>query len=261
MKRPTRRALEDVELVFHEAAHSFCAALGREPARDASGVRRGDLRAARSPRASVTCGASSTPLRVPPTATSRRCRRVEEMRPDPLSPYAVAKLVGEYYCQVFHARLRLRDGLPALLQRLRPDGKTPARSIRASSRASSARLLTGERPVIYGDGEQSRDFTYISNVVDANLRAAETTQGLGQVINIANGEATTLNQLVDTLKQMTGKTDMEAEYREPRLGDVRHSLADITRAQTLLGYETRVALEEGLGMTVDWYAGSRYVDK
>ncbi|MDT5296179.1 MAG: UDP-glucose 4-epimerase, partial [Acidobacteriota bacterium] len=112
--------------------------------------------------------------------------------------------------------------------------------------------------VIYGDGEQSRDFTYISNVVDANLRAAETTRGVGQIVNVATGRRTTLNELLGALKQITGKTGAEAEYRDPRAGDVRHSLADITSARDFLGYEPQVGLEEGLRKTLEWWKQSRY---
>ncbi|HYP52899.1 MAG TPA: GDP-mannose 4,6-dehydratase, partial [Pyrinomonadaceae bacterium] len=119
-------------------------------------------------------------------------------------------------------------------------------------------LAAGHRPVIYGDGEQSRDFTYISNVVEANLRAAETTSGVGHVINVANGQRTTLNELLSLLKKILGREEVEAEYRETRVGDVRHSLADITRARELLGYEPRVALEEGLRKTYDWWKQSRF---
>jgi UDP-glucose 4-epimerase len=119
-------------------------------------------------------------------------------------------------------------------------------------------LLKGEPPVIYGDGEQSRDFTYVSNVVDANLRAAETTQGVGSVVNVATGRQTTLSELLAALKTVTGRTDAEAEYREPRLGDVRHSVADITLAREYLGYEPKIGLEEGLRNTLDWWKQSRY---
>ncbi|PYT03748.1 MAG: LPS biosynthesis protein WbpP, partial [Acidobacteria bacterium] len=98
----------------------------------------------------------------------------------------------------------------------------------------------------------------VSNVVEANLRAAESSRGIGEVINVANGERTTLNELLDTLKRITGKTDARAEYREPRVGDVRHSLADIARARELLGYEPRVGLEEGLRKTIEWWKQSRY---
>ena len=119
-------------------------------------------------------------------------------------------------------------------------------------------LASGERPVIYGDGEQSRDFTYVANAVDANLRAADTVAGVGQVINVANGEQTSLNRLLGALKEITGRTEVEAEYRDPRVGDVLHSLADITRARELLGYEPQVQLEEGLRLTLEWWKQSRF---
>jgi nucleoside-diphosphate-sugar epimerase len=118
--------------------------------------------------------------------------------------------------------------------------------------------LAESQAVIYGDGEQSRDFTYISNVVDANLRASETTEGIGHVINVANGERITLNQLLSVLQNITGRKDVSAEYRETRAGDVRHSLADITRAREMLGYEPRVGLEEGLQKTMEWWKQSRF---
>jgi nucleoside-diphosphate-sugar epimerase len=121
-----------------------------------------------------------------------------------------------------------------------------------------ATLLGGERPVIYGDGEQSRDFTYIANVVDANLKAAETTKGIGQVINIANGQRITLNELLSVIKDLTGKHDVSAEYLEPRAGDVKHSLADITRARELLDFEPQVDLRTGLGLTMEWWKNSRF---
>jgi nucleoside-diphosphate-sugar epimerase len=119
-------------------------------------------------------------------------------------------------------------------------------------------LLSDERPVIYGDGEQSRDFTYIDNVVFANMRAAAAKDASGKVINVANGQRITLNELLAELKDLTGKQDVTAEYREPRVGDVRHSLADITLAQQFLGYESKVDLREGLQRTIDWWKGSRF---
>jgi nucleoside-diphosphate-sugar epimerase len=114
--------------------------------------------------------------------------------------------------------------------------------------------------VIYGDGEQSRDFTYVKDVVNANLKAAETVKGIGQVINVANGERITLNQLLAQLKELTGKPDAVAEYREPRAGDVRHSLADITRARELLGFAPQVDLQTGLRHTIEWWKQSRFAE-
>jgi UDP-glucose 4-epimerase len=118
--------------------------------------------------------------------------------------------------------------------------------------------LNDERPVIYGDGEQSRDFTYIDNVVGANLSAASAPGASGHVINVANGQRITLNELLSELKQLTGRTDVTAEYREARVGDVRHSLADITMARELLGYESKVDLREGLQRTLEWWKTSRF---
>ena len=118
--------------------------------------------------------------------------------------------------------------------------------------------MSAERPVIYGDGEQSRDFTYIDNVVYANLNAASSPGASGKVINVANGERITLNQLLHELKELTGNQHVTAEYLEPRVGDVRHSLADVTMARELLGYESKVDLREGLQRTIDWWKQSRF---
>ncbi|MGH9956495.1 MAG: GDP-mannose 4,6-dehydratase, partial [Pyrinomonadaceae bacterium] len=119
-------------------------------------------------------------------------------------------------------------------------------------------LLSNQRPVIYGDGEQSRDFTYIDNIVDANLKASETGKGIGSVINVANGERITLNQLLVELQDLTGMKNVSAEYKEPRSGDVLHSLADISRARELLGFNPRVGLREGLQLTIEWWKQSRF---
>jgi UDP-glucose 4-epimerase len=182
------------------------------------------------------------------------------MRPDPLSPYAVAKLVGEYYCQVWARVYGFETVSLRYFNVFGPRQDPSSQYSGVISRFISA-LASGERPVIYGDGEQSRDFTYISNVVDANLRAAETTQGIGHVINVATGRRTTLNELLDTLKSLTGRTDLEAEYRPTRAGDVRHSLADITSARDFLGFEPQVGLEEGLRKTLEWWKQSRYANQ
>ena len=119
-------------------------------------------------------------------------------------------------------------------------------------------LMKGERPVIYGDGEQSRDFTFIDNVVQANISAAQTEKGLGKVMNVANGERISLNELLEVLKRITGKTDVSAVYKPERKGDVKHSQADNTRALEWLGYEMVIGLEEGLKCTFDWWASSRF---
>src|SRR5918911_1113590 len=253
------KVLDGVEVVFHEAAIPSVPRSVEAPrqshiasvdgtfslllaARD-KGVRR------------VVYAASSSAYGDQPTLP-----KSEEMRPDPLSPYAVAKLVGEYYCRAFTRVYGLETVSLRYFNVFGPRQDPGSQYSGVISLFISA-LLSGKQPIIYGDGEQSRDFTYISNVVDANLRAAETTRGIGEVINVATGERTTLNELLDTLKRITGRTEVEAEYREPRVGDVRHSLADISRARELLGYEPEVGLEEGLRKTIEWWKRSRYAKR
>src|SRR5207302_6447261 len=180
----------------------------------------------------------------------------EDMRPDPLSPYAVAKLVGEYYCQVFNRVYGLETVSLRYFNVFGPRQDPSSQYSGVISRFISA-LLNGERPVIYGDGEQSRDFTYVSNVVDANLLAAESVAAIGRVINIANGRSVTINHVLELLKELTGRIKVKAEPAPARTGDVRDSLADLTLARSLLGYNPNVGLEEGMGLTLDWWKTRR----
>jgi UDP-glucose 4-epimerase len=179
----------------------------------------------------------------------------EEMAPAPLSPYAVAKLVGEYYCQVFSRVYGLETvGLRYFnVFGPRQDPTSPYSGVISKFITT---LLAGGTPVIYGDGEQTRDFTYVDHVIAANLRAAEMEDARGQVINIGTGERVTLNELLAELQRITGTEHLAAEYRETRPGDPRHSQADISRARELLGYEPRLQLGEGLARTVEWYRTS-----
>ncbi len=252
----TRQALEDVELVFHEAAiPSVPRSVDNPRATHAACVDAtfSLLLAARDQRVRrVVYAASSSAYGDQPTLP-----KTEEMRPEPLSPYAVAKLVGEYYCQVFTRVYALETVSLRYFNVFGPRQDPSSQYSGVISRFISS-LLSNQQPVIFGDGEQSRDFTYISNAVDANLLAAETKEGVGHVINVANGQRTTLNQLLEVLKNITGQTQVKADYRGPRAGDVRHSLADIKQARKLLGYEPRVGLEEGLRLTIEWWQQSRF---
>jgi nucleoside-diphosphate-sugar epimerase len=252
----TKRALEDVELVFHEAAIPSVPRSVDNPRETHMACVEGTftlLSAARERGVRrVVYAASSSAYGDQPTLPKR-----EEMRPEPLSPYAVAKLVGEYYCQVFNRVYNLETVCLRYFNVFGPRQDPSSQYSGVISRFISS-LLGNQTPIIFGDGEQSRDFTYVANVIEANRRAAETTAGVGHVINIANGERTTLNELLAVLKNITGRTDVQAEYREPRVGDVRHSLADITQARELLGYEPRVGLEEGLRSTMQWWQQSRF---
>jgi nucleoside-diphosphate-sugar epimerase len=177
--------------------------------------------------------------------------------PDPLSPYAVAKLVGEYYCQVFTRVYNLETLSLRYFNVFGPRQDPSSQYSGVISRFISL-LLKDQRPVIYGDGEHSRDFTYIDNVVDANLKAAETSKGIGSVINVATGQRASLNQVLGEIKDLTGKVNIHAEYQKPRAGDVVHSLADISRAREWLSFEPRVGLREGLQLTIDWWKQSRF---
>jgi len=183
----------------------------------------------------------------------------EEMLPDPLSPYAVAKLVGEYYCQVF-ARVYGLETISLRYFNVFGPRQDPGSQYSGVVSRFISGLLNNQQPVIYGDGEQSRDFTYIDNVIDANLKAASVTRGFGSVVNVANGERITLNQLLEELKAIVGKPEVKADYHEARVGDVRHSLADISRARELLGYQPLVGLREGLQRTIDWWKASRFAN-
>jgi nucleoside-diphosphate-sugar epimerase len=250
------KALENVELIFHEAAIPSVPRSVEAPRQTHVASVDGTfslLLAARNAGVKrFVYAASSSAYGDQPTLL-----KSEQMPPDPLSPYAVAKLVGEYYCKVFTRVYSLETVSLRYFNVFGPRQDPGSQYSGVVSRFISA-LTTNERPVIYGDGEQSRDFTYIDNVVAANLSAASATAAAGKVINVANGKRVTLNELLEELKQLTGKPDVTAEYREPRVGDVRHSLADITMARELLGYESKVDLREGLQRTLDWWKTSRF---
>lgn len=250
------KAIEDVELVFHEAAIPSVPRSVENPRQTHTASVDSTfslLMAAKDKKVRrVVYAASSSAYGDQPTLP-----KVETMLPEPLSPYAVAKLVGEQYCQVFTRVYGLETLSLRYFNVFGPRQDPSSQYSGVISRFISA-FLRNETPVIYGDGEQSRDFTYIDNVVQANLKAAESRKGIGQVINVANGERTSLNQLLDELKQLTGKTDVKADYQETRAGDVKHSLADISRARDLLGFEPKVGLRTGLSLTMDWWKNSRF---
>jgi nucleoside-diphosphate-sugar epimerase len=169
----------------------------------------------------------------------------------PLSPYALQKLVAEQYCQMF-TRLY---GLETVTIRYfnvfgpRQDPSSPYSGVISLFIRA---LVEGRQPTIYGDGEQTRDFTYVANVVDGVLRACTAPDASGEVINVATGGRISLNQLFDVLKGLIG-ADASPLYAEPRAGDVRDSQADIGKARRLLGYQPLVALDQGLAQTVAWY--------
>jgi len=177
--------------------------------------------------------------------------KVETMPPSPLSPYAVGKLVGEYYCSVFYKVFGLETISLRYFNVFGPH-QDPASQYAAAIPAFVTAILKDQPPTIYGDGEQSRDFTYIENVVEANLLAARAKRTCGEVINIACGQAVTVNEIIDMINKLLGK-NIKPKYTAPRPGDVKHSLADITAAQNLINFKPVVPFREGLQLAIDWY--------
>jgi nucleoside-diphosphate-sugar epimerase len=177
--------------------------------------------------------------------------KVESMPPQPISPYGVTKYVGELYAQVFGRVYGLENASIRYFNVFGPRQDPQSQYSGVLARFMLA-LLEGQPPVIYGDGEQSRDFTYIENVVDETLRACETRGASGMVFNGGTGARVTLNQVLELLRKITGR-NIQARYDPPRTGDIRDSQADIALARKLLGYEPRVHFEEGLRHTWDWY--------
>ncbi len=174
--------------------------------------------------------------------------------PGPLSPYAAAKLAGEFYCQAFTATYGLETVALRYFNVFGPR-QDPQSQYAAVIPKFITEMLAGRPPVIFGDGKQSRDFTYIDNVVHGNLLAAEATAAVGRTINVACGQSYTLLELVDGINRALG-TNIEPVFEPPRVGDVRDSLADISLARELLSYEPTVTFEVGLGRTIEFYRQS-----
>ncbi|HUV40733.1 MAG TPA: SDR family oxidoreductase [Sedimentisphaerales bacterium] len=177
--------------------------------------------------------------------------KVETMLPHPLSPYAAAKLAGEHYCCVFYEVFGLETISLRYFNVFGPY-QDPTSQYAAAIPAFVTAVLKNQPPTIYGDGQQSRDFTYVDNVVDANLLAARAKHTAGQVINIACGQAVTVNEIIDMINKLAGKS-VKPLYSDARPGDVKHSLADITLAQKTIGYKPAISFEQGLQMALKWY--------
>ncbi len=180
--------------------------------------------------------------------------KVETMAPNPLSPYAVGKLVGEYYCSVFSKVYGLETIALRYFNVFGPH-QDPASQYAAAIPAFVTAILRNQPPTIYGDGEQTRDFTYVDNVVQANLLAARAKETHGEVVNVACGEAVTVNAIIDTINRLLGK-NVQPIYAPARAGDVKHSLADITAARKLIGFEPVILFRAGLEKSIDWYRKS-----
>jgi UDP-glucose 4-epimerase len=245
-------ACRGVECIFHEAA------IPSVP------------RSVEDPITSNHAGVTGT-VQLPVAAKNAKVRRVvyagsssvygsapelpksESMAPSPISPYAVTKLAGEYYLQSF-AKVYGMETVTIRYFNVFGPHQDPTSHYSGVLAIFTLKMLAGETPTIHGDGEQSRDFTFIQNVVHANLLASEAPADRvsGKVFNVATGHRVTLNQAVDILREVTGYTG-EVRYAPERAGDVKHSLADISRPKENFGYEPQVLFREGLERTVDWY--------
>jgi nucleoside-diphosphate-sugar epimerase len=175
----------------------------------------------------------------------------EGMPDSPLSPYALQKVVGEQYLQMFTKLYGLETVTIRYFNVFGPR-QDPSSPYSGVISVFATALLEDRPPTIYGDGEQTRDFTYVANVVDGVLRACEADGASGEVINVATGGRISLNQLFHTMKKLVGAS-ADPVYVETRAGDVRDSQADISKARRILGYEPSVSFEEGLRRTVEWY--------
>jgi nucleoside-diphosphate-sugar epimerase len=246
------QACRGVDYVFHEAAIPSVPRSVKDPLGNNRANVDGTLNllvAARDAKAKrVIYAASSSAYGDTPTLPKR-----EDMPPNPISPYATAKLASEYYMTSFYRCY----GLETVCLRYfnvfgpRQDPASPYSGVLAKF---ITQMLEGESPTIFGDGKQSRDFTYVDNVVEANLLAskAERSQVAGRVFNVATARRTDLYQTFQILKKLTGYSG-EVKYGPERAGDVKHSLADISRAEQCFGYKPKVEFEEGLARTIAWY--------
>ena len=245
-----RRAVADVEFVLHQAAIPSVPRSVKDPitsnranvdatlnilvaARDA-GVKR------------LVFAASSSAYGDTPTLPKH-----EGMPTNPLSPYALQKVIGEQYLRMF-TRLYGLETVSIRYFNVFGPRQDPSSPYSGVISVFATALLENRSPTIYGNGEQTRDFTYVANVVDGVLRACEAAGASGEVINVATGGRVSLNQLFEEMRKLVG-ADVRPKYAEPRAGDVRDSQADITKSQQLLGYQPIVSFEDGLRQTVDWY--------
>jgi len=178
--------------------------------------------------------------------------KIETMASQPLSPYAVQKLTGEHYCNVFATCFGLSTVALRYFNVFGPR-QNPKSQYAAAIPAFITAIHEDRPPTVYGDGEQTRDFTFIKNVVHANLKAATAgDDASGQVMNIACGGAISVNRIIAMINETLGK-NVQPEYVPQRAGDIKHSLADISKAKALIGYEPNVSIEEGLSQTIRWY--------
>ena len=245
-----RKAMQSADYVIHLAARTSVPRSVKDPI-DTNKINvEGTLNvlvAARDAKVKrVVFAASSSAYGETPTLP-----KVETMQPEPISPYGVAKYAGELYAQMFGRVYGLENVSLRYFNIFGPrqDPDSPYSGVLAKFCTA---FLEKTQPLVFGDGEQSRDFTFVENAVAANLLACEAPNASGKVFNIGTGTRVTLNQTLALLANLTGNT-LETKYEPPRDGDIRDSQADITQARNILNYEPLVTFEEGLRRTVEWY--------
>jgi nucleoside-diphosphate-sugar epimerase len=249
-----KKSVKDIDFVLHEAAVPSVPRSIEDPIRSNNANVTGTLNmlvAARDEKVKKLVYAASSSVYGDNPELPKR----EDFPARPISPYALTKYAGERYCQIFWNIY----GLPTICLRyfnVFGPKQNPKSQYAAVIPNFISAFLKDEKPTIYGTGEQSRDFTFVENVVEANILAANCAGGNGEVMNISCNGETSLNQLVDYLKEITGK-DIQADYQKERQGDVLHSKADISKAEKIIGYVPKVQFKDGLIKTFDWYKNAK----
>jgi UDP-glucose 4-epimerase len=243
-------AMADCEVVFHEAALASVERSFADPVRtnevNVEGTVQVVLAAGRQGVRRVVFAASSSVYGVP---VELPCR--EEMKPSPASPYGISKLAGEYYLHTLGGHVGVETVALRYFNVFGP-GQDPDSHYSAVIPLFITAVLDGRRPTVNGDGGVTRDFTYVENVVTANLLAATATEASGRTMNVACGDRTSLLELLDAICAAAGRS-VEPVFGPPRPGDITHSLADVSLARSLLGYRVDVPFREGIARTVEWY--------
>ena len=245
-----REAVKGVDYVIHQAALPSVTRSVRDPIATNNANITGTLNvliAARDAKVKRVIYASSSSVYGDTPILPKR----EDIPAHPISPYAITKYAGEQYCRVFFELYGLETVALRYFNVFGPK-QNPRSQYAAAIPLFISAHLSGEAPSIYGDGEQSRDFTFVENVVQANLLACHAEKAPGHSFNIACGQATTINGLVELIRHYLA-SNIKPIYTAPRKGDVCHSLADITKARQILGYEPKVDMKEGLRRTIKWF--------
>jgi len=245
-----KRLVKDVDVIFHEAAFVSVPRSVEEP------VLANEVNVAGTLNLLEACLNSDVKRFIYASSSavygeSEVLPKHEGLTPQPISPYAVSKLAAEHYVKVFYEVYGLKTvslryfNVYGPRQRYGPYSGVITIFIN--------RLLRGEPPIIFGDGEQTRDFTNIKDVVEANMLALKSPGAVGEVFNVATGVATTINQLARMLQEITGRQELKPIHTKPRPGDIKHSYADIGKARKILGYQPQVPLRDGLAELVEWF--------